>query len=181
MRRSLVLAALLVVALAATASANPIPTLVTPSGIAHSGGELFLLGAVAALLEWVVIRDGLRGTVRDERRLAGVVAFAHLLSYPATVRTANEFIYRVVDWRLRHDMGLPGASSMHAILSWAHAAEFVAVGVEFAVYFVAFRRWKRSPVAPAPSVGRLLGLTVFANAFTWTLGLMWTGYRHGLL
>ncbi len=180
MRRSAVVTAV-VVALAATASANPIPTLITPSGIAHSDGEVFLLGAAAALLEWVVVRDGLRGRVRSERGLATVVAAAHVVSYPATVRTADRIFYELVDWRFHHDLGLPDGPTSTRYLWWAHTAELVAVGVEFSVYVVAFRHWRRSPVAPAPSVGRLLGLTVFANAFTWSLGLVWTGYRHGLL
>jgi len=175
MRAPLVLAALVVVAMTATASANPIPTYITPSGIAHSNGEVFVLGAVAALLEWIVVRDALRGRVTSERRLAGVVAFAHVLSYPATVRAASQIVY----WMFSPERYFASGHTWMSWYWWAHAAEIVAVAVEFAVYVVAFRLWRRSPVAPPPTVARLLGLTVFANALTWSLGFAWSAWWHG--
>jgi hypothetical protein len=170
-----VTAALVVLALASTALANPIPTHITPSGIAHSSLEVFLLGATAALLEWIVIRDGLRGAVRDERLLAGVVAFAHLLSYPATVKAASKLLY----WMFDPERYIASGGTWDDWYWWAHAAELVAVGVEFAVYFAAFRIWRRSPVAPSPTAARLLGLTVFVNALTWSLGMAWSAWWHG--
>ena len=172
MRTKPALAMLFVIALAARALANPIPTYVTPSGIAHSDGELWVLLVVAALLEWIVVRDGLRGRVRSERGLALVVAAAHVLSYPATVKAAYQIFSWMIDF---HHL----KSSMTPAYWWMHAAELVAVGVEFAVYLVAFRLWRRSPVAPPPTVLRLLGLTVFANALTWSLGLAWSSWWHG--
>jgi hypothetical protein len=177
MRTSPALAALVVVAFAAPALANPIPTYITPSGIAHSGSEVFVLGAIAALLEWIVLRDGLRGHVRSERGLALVVAAAHLLSYPATVSAA----YRVFDWTFNMAAYVKDHGELDRAYWWMHAAELVAVAVEFAVYFAAFRLWRRSPVAPPPTVGRLLGLTVFANALTWSLGMGWSAWWHGAI
>jgi hypothetical protein len=175
MRTTVVTAVLVVLAFGTTALANPIPTHITPSGIAHSDVEVFLLGAAAALLEWIVIRDGLRGAVRDERRLAGVVAVAHLLSYPATVKAADRLVY----WMFAPERFIASGGTWHDWYWWAHAAELVAVGVEFAVYFAAFRLWRRSPVAPPPTVARLLGLTVLVNALTWSLGMAWSAWWHG--
>ena len=176
MSTTLVLAAVVVVALAATASANPIPTYITPSGIAHSDGEVFVLGAVAALLEWIVVRDGLRGRVRSERCLALVVAAAHVVSYPATIKAA----YQIFGWTfMPYFLSHRHSPESMGWYWWMHAAELVAIAVEFAVYFAAFRFWRRSPVAPAPTVGRLIGLTVFANALTWSLGFAWSAWWHG--
>lgn len=175
MRTTSALAAVLVAALAATASANPIPTYITPSGVAHSNGEVVLLGTAAALFEWIVIRDGLRGRVTSGPRLAAVVAFAHVLSYPATVKAAYQILY----WTFDPERYIASRSTWVDWYWWAHAAEIVAIAVEFAVYLVAFRLWRRSPVAPPPGVARLLGLTVFANALTWSLGFAWSAWWHG--